>query len=98
MNYAGRVKQSKKFIHKNKLFMFIVLALFILGYLGGNDFAQDKLPEEPETMQSQTEDQPEETTLHWRFYWSDVGILVVAGGFCTIMIIRERKKERDNLQ
>ena len=40
-----------------------------------------------------TETEPE----HWRLYPVDLAVLVVGGGFCTIMIIRERKKAREKL-
>lgn len=34
---------------------------------------------------------------HWRFYWTDAWILAIGGGFCVIMIIRERAKAREKL-
>lgn len=34
---------------------------------------------------------------HWQFYWTDAWILLVGGGFCVIMIIRERAKAREKL-
>ena len=36
--------------------------------------------------------------IHWRFYWIDLVVLVVGGGFCGIQIIRERAKTKEKLQ
>ena len=38
---------------------------------------------------------PEES--HWRFYWSDLAVLGIGSAFCGIVIIRERRKARENL-
>ena len=35
---------------------------------------------------------------HWRFYWIDLVVLVVGGGFCSIKIIQERRKTKEKLQ
>jgi hypothetical protein len=34
----------------------------------------------------------------WRFYFIDVIILGAGGGFCLIMILRERKKTKEALK
>lgn len=105
MKYAERVKKAKNFVNKNKLFT--IIAVFAVCYLFMNflfskvnsDSFDDTEIEMVQGESSETQEIPdEETTMHWQFYWSDVVILAVAGGFCTIMIIRERKKERDDLQ
>ena len=35
---------------------------------------------------------------HWRFYWIDLVVLVVGGGFCTFKIIEEKRKKKEKLQ
>ena len=103
MKYAERVEKAKNFVNKNKLFT--IIAVFAVCYLFVNclfskvnsDSFDDT--EMVQSESSETQEIPdEETTIHWQFYWSDLVILAVAGGFCTIMIIHERKKERDDLQ
>ena len=103
MKYAERVEKAKNFVNKNKLFT--IIAVFAVCYLfvnclfskvNSDSFADTEMVQ---SESSETQEIPdEETTMHWQFYWSDLVILAIAGGFCTIMIIRERKKERDNLQ
>ena len=47
---------------------------------------------------SKTEIAETEESAHWKFYPVDLAILAIGGGFCSIMIIRERKKAREQLQ
>ncbi len=104
MKYAERVEKAKKLIDKNRLFTIIVIGVLISIF--GNFLFSKVNPDyhSDETAQTQmetseTESIPiEENPMKWRFYWSDLYVLVGAGGFCTIMIIRERKKERDSLE
>ncbi|MBR0484473.1 MAG: hypothetical protein IJJ69_06835 [Oscillospiraceae bacterium] len=96
MKYSERVAIAKKFVDKNKLFT--VLALIAVCYLGGNFLFSKVNPDsDAEPIQEEVVETAEKNSLQWRFYWSDLVVLAVAGGFCTVMIIRERKKERDNL-
>ena len=75
-------------------------------YLLSNLLIGDTKPTEtvtPETSTSQSEQIIEEVTepeepLQWRFYWIDLWILVVGGGFCSVMIIREKRKAREQLK
>lgn len=34
----------------------------------------------------------------WRFYWIDLWILIIGGGFCTIKILQEKRKAREKLK
>lgn len=106
MKYEERVKKAKKFISKNKLFT--VIAVIAMCYLFSNflfsqvnsDSSDDiEMTEIIENENSETQTiSAEESIPNWQFYWSDLIVFAGAGGFCTIMIIRERKKERDNLE
>ena len=93
-NYKERLATVKNFTTKNRLFSLIAIALvlFLLGNAVAHRIGDDKSkPIVSETEVSETE--PE----HWRFYPIDLAVLVVGGGFCTIQIIRERKKAREKL-
>ena len=93
-NYKERLATVKNFTAKNRLFSLIAvgLVLFLLGNAVAHRIGDDKSkPIVSETEVTETE--PE----HWRFYPVDLGVLVVGGGFCTIMILRERKKAREKL-
>ena len=96
MKYTKRVEIVRNFIDNNKLFT--VLALIAVCYLGGIFIFSKVNPDsDAEPVQDEIIETSEENSLQWRFYWSDLVVLAVAGGFCSVMIIRERKKERDNL-
>lgn len=40
----------------------------------------------------------EDNETHWRFYWIDLVVLVVGGGFCTFKILQEKRKTKEKLQ
>ena len=93
-NYKERLATVKNFTVKNRLFSLIAIALvlFLLGNAVAHRIGDDKSkPIVSETEVTETE--PE----HWRFYPVDLAVLVVGGGFCTILIYRERKKAREKL-
>jgi hypothetical protein len=94
-NYKERLATVKNFTAKNRLFSLIAIALvlFLLGNAVAHRIGDDKSkPIVSETEITETESE------HWRFYPVDLGVLVVGGGFCSVMIIRERKKAREKLQ
>ena len=93
-SYKERLANVRAFTAKNRLFSLIAIALvlFLLGNAVIHRIGDDKSkPIVSETEVTETE--PE----HWRLYPVDLAVLVVGGGFCTIMIIRERKKAREKL-
>ncbi len=108
--YNERLQKVKAFANANKIFVAISIIVVIL--LIGNFFSSDKTSDDssiPTNETSQSSEVIEETevaemteaesqTLQFRFYWIDLWILVIAGGFCAIMIIRERKKAKEELQ
>lgn len=98
-----RAANIRHFVSTNKLFMIIALVVVIVlvfGMIHGN---QNHNPQTEETSQAedaaqQTKPQTEQTELPaWRFYPSDLVILLVGGGICVIMIHRERKKAKEEL-
>ena len=98
MKYAERVEKVKHFVDRNKLFTLI--SVIVLIYLCSNFVFSKVNPDfhTDETIQTATEnDTTEEDSPHWQFYWSDLYILIGAGGFCTVMMIREKKKGREEL-
>ena len=93
-----RVEKVKHFVKKNKVFT-IIACLLILWTIFG--VISDRKPDtiEPEkSSDSMVQEVETDHELHWHFYWSDLLVLVIGGGSCTVMIIRERKKAREKLK
>lgn len=89
--HKKRADGIQHFISSNKLF--VVIALVAAVIIGSGLIKEKKVVDTlPDTEQT-----AEATRPQWRFYPSDVAILVVGGGFCTMMIIRERKKAKEEL-
>ncbi|MDD5947199.1 MAG: hypothetical protein PUC41_05305 [Oscillospiraceae bacterium] len=98
-SHLRRVQAVRHYASHNKLFLIIatvLIALLICGIFVENEKPQTYHAADQEQTQVIEENTVEETA-HWRFYWIDLGILLVGGGFCTVMIIRERKKARDTI-
>ena len=90
-SHKKRAAGVQSFLSSNKLFVVIALVAAIIigtGLIKGNTV---------EVPASETEQTEEATAPHWRFYPSDLVVLLVGGGFCTIMIIRERRKAKEGL-
>lgn len=105
--YKERKQKIRKFISSNKLFILISIIVIIL--LFGNFFfkkekTNDSIGSVVESSQINDEINTEETEeiesepLQFRFYWIDLWILLIGGGFCVVMIIRQRKKSKEELQ
>ena len=90
-SHRKRADRVQHFISSNKLFVVIAL---VAAVIIGSGLKNGKEVEEtlPDTEQTEEDNRP-----HWRFYPSDLAILLVGGGFCTVMIIRERKKAKEGL-
>lgn len=107
-SHNKRVQKVKNFTENNKMFSVIavIVVIYLLFSIVGSKLSDDDNNPNETTSQSQSEMlQKSETAAvseaagdHWRFYWIDLWILVGAGGFCSVMIIRERKKAREKLQ
>ena len=69
----------------------VVLCLYLLGTT-----VQKQNAELSQKQTEVTQEVQEET--HWRFYPIDLWVLVIGGGFCTVMILKEKKKARETLR
>ena len=92
-NQSNRADKVKRFIAKNWLFLMIaaIMCLYLLGT------AVQKHNAKPSQEQTEVTQEVQEET-HWRFYPIDLWVLVIGGGFCTVMILKEKKKARETLR
>ena len=98
MKHKERVQKIRTFTEKNKVFtiMAVIAVIFLFSnFFFSKDNTEKNLPD-TETVQTETEENPQKA--EWQFYWSDLWILAIGGGFCTVMIIRERKEAEGALQ
>lgn len=106
-SYKERLQIAKGFTKSNRLFT--VIAIILLIGLTANVVNEDSSKAQPvptemtdETVSEvfptdATSHKPEEEIPNWKFYPIDLWILAVGVGGCTVMIIREKKKARDQL-
>lgn len=99
--HKERVASVKGFVSRNKVFT--VIAVIVVVWLLGN-FLFSKVNPDSEVdtnsnvSQSEMADAETEQTPEWQFYPIDLWILLIGGGFCTVMILREKKKAKEELQ
>ncbi len=96
--HQERVRNVRRFVAKNKLFLVIVaiLCVYLIENAVSKEHATYSTQEFP--VQTQVTEQVQQEDLHWRFYPIDLWILLIGGGFCTIMILKEKKKARETLK
>ena len=95
MKHRERVERVRNFTQKNKVFviMAVIAVIFLCSnFLFSEENGTKTEPENKNTVSEETE------KTHWRFYWGDLIVLVVGGGICTVNIIKERKKAKEELQ
>ena len=99
MKHKERVQKIRNFTGKNKIFV-ITTVVAIVFLFSGFFFSKENSTDTSETVQVETSENTEKSDekTEWQFYWSDLWILLSVGGFCTIMIIRERRKSKEELQ
>jgi sugar phosphate permease len=104
-----RVKKVKEYTGKNKVF--VITALVAIVFLLYNfvfvskDNPQIEKQHQQVIISDTSEQESEEVTTGtvskretWRFYFIDLIILGSVGGLCLIMIIRERRKVKEELK
>lgn len=91
--HSKRVEKVRDFASHNKIFT--VIAVILIAFLLFRTVNRN--PQQPETEQAEQSVTDETEENGWRFYPIDLVVLGVSGGFCTIMIIRERKKAKEGL-
>lgn len=93
--HKKRVEKVREFTSHNKVFSVIavILIVFLLFRTVNRKTEQQEPVQETQTVTEETE--AEESG--WRFYPIDLVVLGVGGGFCSIMIIRERRKAKEGL-
>ncbi len=99
MKHKERVQKIRNFTEKNKVF--VIMAVIVIIFLfSGFFFSKENDVKTPETIQVEITENSQETDEEpqWHFYWSDLWVLLGVGGFCTVMIVRERKKSKEELQ
>lgn len=104
-SHSARVKRVQKFTSNNKVFILGVIVVVL--FLTGNFISNSKKPDAAEfrhpegySEQSDTDTNTKDMNDYepqWNFSWFDLAVLGIGGGFCTIMIIRERRKARDSI-
>lgn len=103
--HTERVQRIERYIKKNKLFCFFaaILIIFLVVTQVKDNLFQGKEPKtsistEIDTDKENESDSTNADTVHWRFYSIDLWILLIGGEFCSIMIVRERRKTKEKLQ
>ncbi|MCM1508090.1 MAG: hypothetical protein NC177_13305 [Ruminococcus flavefaciens] len=96
MKHNERVQKIKSFTEKNKIFV-IMATIAVIFLFSGFFFSKENDVKTSETIQTENAEETVENP-QWQFYWSDLWVLLGVGGFCTVMIIRERKKLKEELQ
>jgi hypothetical protein len=104
--HKKRVEKIKSYTAKNKLF--IAMAATALVFLlvtvifnsespqGESGYEVSGLPQpDPDIGSGASPPPPDEG---WRFYFIDLWVLGIGGGFCLVMIIRQRKKAKEELK
>ena len=111
-NYNERSQKIERFILKNKIFCLAVVVAVGIMIVGGikekaalmnqSDVSvseeQKSEDEKVDTSVNLEETDNKDDGKHWRFYWIDLVVLVVGGGFCTFKIIEEKRKTKEKLQ
>lgn len=104
-SHSERVERVQQYAGHNRVYIIGVIAVIIflsLGFISKSkkpDAAEYRHPEGySESSTTDTDSNtPPEYNPQWNFSWFDLAILGIGGGFCTVMIIRERRKARDTI-
>ena len=107
-NHKKRVEKVKEFTDKNKVFVITMLIATVFLLVNFVFVPKENPKITPVTEEAITETSEETVAVveaeierqreTWRFYFIDVVILVAGGGFCLVMILRERRKTKEALK
>jgi len=106
-NHKKNVEKVKKYAGKNKVFivMMILAIMFLLGSFLLQSRTTKTVISDSEMIitvgepgQQTAQPPPPSQSETWRFYFVDIIILGVGGGFCLVMILRQRRKTREELK
>ena len=91
LNWYSEYTENRE--KKSRIKKIIIAAVLCLSLIGSgirthSDTAEES-PAQAEVMQEER---------HWRFYSVDLWVLGIGGGFCTVMILREKRKARETLK
>jgi hypothetical protein len=94
-----RVEKVKNYAGNNKVFvatMLVAVVFLLFNFV----FTSDNTPQEEIISEISEYETPaaEPQREIWRFYFIDVIILGAGGGFCLIMLLRERRKTKEALK
>lgn len=102
--HRNKVEKIKNFSKNNKIFVIMatvaILFVFFNSVNGKNNSVNisETSMSENESITQTASNTSNSNETHLRFYWSDLWILGIGGGFCIIMIIKERKKGKENIE
>jgi hypothetical protein len=91
--FAGHKKRAERvrgyFAGNEAIALITVLfAIAVLVNLVSQYQTQEQTDTEPETVQAEE---------HWRFYPVDLVVLGAGGGLCTAMMLREKRRAKEDL-
>jgi len=92
--HKKRVKNVADFAAKNKVFMTMTALAAVFLLVNFLLIPKNTVPHDT----PKTSEIAGENTRQWRFYPIDLAVLGVGGGFCTVKILRERKKTKEELK
>ena len=95
MKHKERVQKIKSFTEKNK-FVIVMMSIAIIFLCSDFFFSKENNDETAEISQSETDET--ENQCIWRFYPIDALVLFIGGGFCVAMILKEKRKSKEELQ
>lgn len=101
-NHKHRTEMVRNFAGKNKIFTVIaaILLIFLLSnFIVGLADKGNKNPQEITHTETVTAEKvaPKNELPKWEFHMLDLWILGLGGGFCVIMILKEKAKAREKL-
>jgi len=94
--HKERVEKVRDFTGKNMIF--VIMAVIALVLLSCNFLIKPETPQTENQAVIIEETIADDELLAFRFYFIDLVILAGGGGVCLVMILRERKKTKEDLK